>query len=209
MGRGGVIVPPPEFLSELAALCRAHGVLLIVDEIMTGLGRTGALFAHTRSNVQPDLVCLGKALGGGLPISACIGREDVMRAWGDPDREALHTGTFFGQPLACAAALATLDVLEREGLYARAYERGESLRAQLEALLTASLSFKRCARGALVGLDLGARRRAAPDARAARARLHPVPAGAARDALAHAALCITDAQLRGCRRARSRPQALR
>ena len=80
-GRGGIIVPPHGFLAGLRALCDAHGVLLICDEIYTGFGRTGTLFACEREDVVPDLLCIGKALGGGVPIGATIGRPGVMRAW--------------------------------------------------------------------------------------------------------------------------------
>ncbi len=134
LGRGGVLVPPAGFLMALGELCRARGVLLIADEVMTGLYRTGALFRSVASGADADLICLGKALGGGMPVSACLGRAEIMRAWGDPDHEALHTGTFFGHPLASAAALATLEVLEREQLGARATETGNYLHAQLDTL---------------------------------------------------------------------------
>jgi len=124
-GRGGVIVPPAGFLSGLRALCSEHGVPLILDEIYTGFGRTGMLFACERENVVPDLLCLGKALGGGMPLSATIGSADVMDAWPKSRGEALHTATFLGNPPACAAALATIDEIERLGLVERV-RRGES-----------------------------------------------------------------------------------
>jgi 4-aminobutyrate aminotransferase/(S)-3-amino-2-methylpropionate transaminase len=132
-GRGGVVVPPASFLAELRAACDRHGVLLGVDEVMTGRGRTGALFASAAADARPDLLCLGKALGGGMPISACVGERRVMAAWGEPGREALHTGTFFGHPVGCAAALAALQVIEDEQLCARAARAGERLRAALAA----------------------------------------------------------------------------
>lgn len=152
LGRGGVAVPPAEFLPALAALARQHGALLICDEIMTGLGRTGSMLA---SSVTPDLLCLGKGLGAGMPVSACLGREAVMQAWGDPGREAIHTGTFFGQPLACAAALACLDVLEDERLPARAAQLGAALLAQLQALQPKHARLRAVrGRGLLIGLEL-------------------------------------------------------
>lgn len=152
LGRGGVVIPPAEFLPALEELAHKHGALLICDEIMTGLGRTGAMLA---SSVTPDLLCLGKALGAGMPVSACLGREAVMQAWGDPGREAIHTGTFFGQPLACAAALACLDVLDEEQLLARAAQLGAALLAELQALRPkhARLHAVR-GRGLLIGLEL-------------------------------------------------------
>jgi 4-aminobutyrate aminotransferase/(S)-3-amino-2-methylpropionate transaminase len=115
LGRGGVIEPPSGFLAELADFTREVGALLVIDEIFTGLYRTGPRFLTRHLGVEPDVLCLGKALGGGMPISACIAREEVMTSWGAPGGEAIHTATFFGHPLACAASLATLD--EMEGLH--------------------------------------------------------------------------------------------
>ncbi|HEY6236919.1 MAG TPA: aspartate aminotransferase family protein, partial [Candidatus Elarobacter sp.] len=108
-GRGGVIVPPRGFLGALRALCDERGLLLILDEIYTGFGRTGAMFACEHEAVVPDLLCVGKALGGGVPLSATIGTPRAMDAWPVSAGEALHTSTFLGNPLACAAALANLD----------------------------------------------------------------------------------------------------
>jgi 4-aminobutyrate aminotransferase/(S)-3-amino-2-methylpropionate transaminase len=112
-GRGGVIVPPDGFLPALRELCYARGVLMILDEIYTGFGRTGTMFACQRDGVVPDLLCVGKALGGGVPLSATIGSARVMAAWPVSTGEALHTSTFLGNPLACAAALANLDEIAR------------------------------------------------------------------------------------------------
>jgi 4-aminobutyrate aminotransferase/(S)-3-amino-2-methylpropionate transaminase len=139
-------------LRELSTLCAEHGALLIVDEIMTGLGRTGALFASVEAGCVPDLLCLGKALGGGLPTSACLGRAEVMAAWGTPDKEALHTATFLGNPLLSAAALAALDVMEAEDLALRAAMTGKRWLAMLRAAL-ADHDMVREVRGA--GLLLG------------------------------------------------------
>ncbi|MBZ0102795.1 MAG: aminotransferase class III-fold pyridoxal phosphate-dependent enzyme, partial [Thermoanaerobaculia bacterium] len=100
-------------LATLAAATRAHGALLVADEIFTGFGRTGPLFAVERDGVRPDLLCCGKALGGGLPIAATIGRRELMEVW-RRDGEALHTGTFLAHPLACAAA-AGIAALTRGG----------------------------------------------------------------------------------------------
>jgi 4-aminobutyrate aminotransferase-like enzyme len=134
-GRGGVRVPPPGFLREVAVRARRRGALVIYDEIYTGLGRTGTLFALEAEGVVPDLLCIGKALGGGLPLSACMGPAAVMDAWPRSTGEAIHTSTFLGHPLACAAALAFLDVLEEEGLVERAQAQGETLSARMgEAL---------------------------------------------------------------------------
>jgi acetylornithine/succinyldiaminopimelate/putrescine aminotransferase len=109
-GRAGVILPPRGWLAELAALTRQAGALLLLDEVLTGGGRTGPFFAGEEPGVEPDLVCVGKALAGGLPFAALLARRAVLAAW--PARgEALHTATFVAHPLACAAALATLRVL--------------------------------------------------------------------------------------------------
>lgn len=131
LGRGGVIVPPPGFLPGLRELCGRRGVLLILDEIYTGFGRTGYWFEAEREAVVPDLLTCGKALGGGAPVSACLGRAEVMAAWGESRGEARHTSTFAGHPLGCAAALAEIEVLEQEGLIARSAEAGARFRRLL------------------------------------------------------------------------------
>ncbi len=128
VGREGILLPPEGWLSELADLCSRHGTLLIADEIFTGFGRTGSRFACDAEAVAPDLLCCGKALGGGLPIAAVLGRAKLMEAW-NRDGEALHTATFLGHPLSCAAALAALDVLESEDLAARAARLGDRIDA--------------------------------------------------------------------------------
>lgn len=130
VGREGVLVPPPGWLATLADLCRASGTVLIADEIFTGFGRTGTLFAVEAEGVRPDLLCCGKALGGGLPMAAVLGRRDLFRAWETPG-EALHTATFLANPLACAAALAVLDIVEREALPARAARLGPAVGTRL------------------------------------------------------------------------------
>ena len=111
-GRGGTVIPPRGFLSGLRELCDRHGAMLILDEIYTGCGRTGRWFACEEEGVIPDILCVGKALGGGMPIGACLGRPAVMAHWGESRGEALHTSTFLGHPLAAAAALASLQALE-------------------------------------------------------------------------------------------------
>jgi acetylornithine/succinyldiaminopimelate/putrescine aminotransferase len=130
VGREGVLIPPSGWLSGLAGLCRSHGALLIADEIFTGFGRTGRLFAVDHEGVRPDILCCGKALGGGLPIAAVIARRDLFRCWETPG-EARHTATFLANPLACAAALAVLEILQEEDLPARAARLGEDLGRRL------------------------------------------------------------------------------
>jgi len=132
-GRGGCVVPPSSFLSSLRSLTEEAGALLVLDEIWTGMGRTGAMLASTPTGVVPDLLCLGKGLGGGVPISACVGRMSVMDAWGAHGGTLIHTGTHFGAPPACAAALATIETITRDGLATRAREVGAAWLAELRA----------------------------------------------------------------------------
>lgn len=134
-GRGGDIVPPAGWLKELRALTERLGILLIADEIYTGFGRTGAWFACEHDGVVPDLMAVGKALGGGLPISACVGTPAVMNAWGEARGEAIHTTTFLGNPMTAGVALAVLDIIETEGLVARSAALGTRLFGQLDAAL--------------------------------------------------------------------------
>lgn len=108
-GRGGIVVPPHGFLTALRTWCDTHGAILILDEIYTGFFRTGRMFACEHEGVVPDLICLGKALSGGFPISACVGRTEIMDAWPATHGEALHTSTFLGNPVGCAMAIASLD----------------------------------------------------------------------------------------------------
>lgn len=133
-GRGGVIVPPAGFLRGIRALCDEFRCVMILDEIYTGYGRTGTMFACERESVVPDILCVGKAIAGGVPLSAAIGRPAVMDAWPRSDGEALHTATFLGNPLACAAALAVLDAFERDGIVAGVARREPWVREQLAPL---------------------------------------------------------------------------
>lgn len=112
-GRGGKVLPPAGFLSALRDWCDAHGALLIFDEIYTGFHRTGKWFACEWEGVIPDLICVGKAMSGGFPISACVGKSEVMDKWPESAGEALHTSTFLGHPVGCAMALKSLEILER------------------------------------------------------------------------------------------------
>src|ERR1035437_8534145 len=112
--RGGINVPPKEFLPLLRKLCDEHGALHIADEIYTGFGRTGKWFACEHTGVMPDLICLGKALTGGFPLSACVGRADLIdAAWPASTGEAIHTSTFLGHPVGCAMALAQIAEIKR------------------------------------------------------------------------------------------------
>lgn len=152
-GRGGCVVPPREFLPMLREVCDAHGILLIADEIYTGFHRTGALFACDHSGVVPDLICLGKALTGGFPLSACVGRADVMDAWPASTGEALHTSTFLGNPLGCAMALASLKQHADSALAAQVQERGAKLKAALAAMRSPHIGGIR-GLGLMLGVEL-------------------------------------------------------
>ena len=133
--RGGINIPPPGFLPMLRKLCDKHGALLILDEIYTGFGRTGKWFACEHSGVVPDLICLGKALTGGFPLSACVGRADIMdAAWPPSKGEAVHTSTFLGHPVGCAMALAQISEIRRLKLCERSAKLGEFLLEQLSIL---------------------------------------------------------------------------
>jgi acetylornithine aminotransferase len=128
-GEAGVVPAPEGYLRDARAACDEAGALLVVDEIQSGMGRTGAWYAHQREGIVPDVVTLAKGLGGGLPIGACIGIGDCGSALGKGD----HGSTFAGNPIACAAALAVLDTIERDGLLANATEVGNRIAAGVEA----------------------------------------------------------------------------
>ncbi|HEX8297495.1 MAG TPA: aspartate aminotransferase family protein [Chthoniobacteraceae bacterium] len=152
-GRGGCVVPPRDFLPMLRTICDTHKILLIADEIYTGFNRTGALFACEHFGIVPDLICLGKALTGGLPVSACVGRADVMDAWPLSEGEALHTSTFLGNPLGCAMALASLEEHAKPETAARVRERGRQFHGALRKLQSPHLGQLR-GLGLMLGLEL-------------------------------------------------------
>ena len=128
-GEGGFVVAPPEFLQALRRLCDEHGILLVADEVQTGFGRTGRMWGIEHSEVEPDLVVLAKSIAAGLPLSAVVGRAEIMDAPGD----SAIGGTYVGNPVAQAAALAVLDVFEEEGLTARAAAIGQTIRSRMLA----------------------------------------------------------------------------
>ncbi|MEP6671390.1 MAG: aspartate aminotransferase family protein [Chthoniobacter sp.] len=152
-GRGGCVVPPAEFLPMLRTVCDEYGLLLVLDEIYTGFNRTGALFACEDSKVVPDIVCLGKALTGGFPLSACVGRADVMDAWPPSSGEALHTTTFLGNPLGCAMALAALAEHARPAVAAQVQASGQRLKSALEKMRSPHIWNVR-GRGLMLGVEL-------------------------------------------------------
>ena len=152
LGEGGYVVPPDDFLPALRELCDAHGILLVIDEVQSGFGRTGRLFACEHVGVSPDLMTLGKGIASGIPMGALVGRADVMDAW----EPGAHGTTFGGNPVACAAALATLDVLEDEGLVGNAAIRGRELLTGVEELAQAypDTVVEVRGRGLMIGFDL-------------------------------------------------------
>jgi ornithine--oxo-acid transaminase len=153
-GEGGIIVPPAGYLADCARICREHRVLLICDEIQTGLGRTGYFLGCEHDGVKPDGVILGKALGGGLlPVSMFVATDDVMQVFTPGD----HGNTFGGNPLASTVALAALDVLEDEGLCARSAAVGTWLLAELRAIASPLVTGVR-GRGLFIGIEVDTRR---------------------------------------------------
>lgn len=155
-GRGGEVVPPAGFLAGLRELCDEFGLVLIFDEIFTGLGRTGELFACEYEGVTPDILCIGKSMGGGFPISAAIGKPEVMASWGASSGEAIHTSTFLGNPLGCAMASAAIRTIVEEQWPRRVRESGQRW---LEELRSVQREFHQVVgdvrgRGLMLGLDL-------------------------------------------------------
>ena len=149
-------VPPPEFLPLLGAkLCGEHGALLILDEIYTGFGRTGKWFACEHSGVIPDLICLGKALTGGFPLSACVGRADLMdAAWPASTGEAIHTSTFLGHPVGCAMALAQISEIGKLKLPERSAELGKFLLEELSKAQSPKSKVEARGLGLMAGIEL-------------------------------------------------------
>jgi acetylornithine/N-succinyldiaminopimelate aminotransferase len=129
-GESGVIIPPEGYLQAAREITAQHGALLVVDEVQTGIGRTGVWFAHQRAGIVPDVVTLAKGLGGGLPLGACVGIGPAAELLGPGQ----HGTTFGGNPVCCAAALAVLDTIGREGLLDRADALGKDLGARIEEL---------------------------------------------------------------------------
>ncbi len=189
-GRGGVHPAPEGWLAMLRQATREAGALLGYDEIQCGLGRTGRVWAHDVDGVVPDLLCTGKALGGGFPISACLGTRHVMNAWGASTGEALHTQTFLGHPIGAAAACAVLDALP--AWTSICAERGEAF---TRALGEAGWSTR--GRGLMIAVPIGPH--AFATCRALQRRGYIVlPAGATGDALCLTPpATITDAQIAG------------
>jgi len=154
--RGGINVPPAGFLPLLRELCDQHGALLVLDEIYTGFGRTGKWFACEESATLPDVICLGKALTGGFPLSACVGRADIIdAAWPRSAGEAIHTSTFQGHPVGCAMALAQIAEIRARELPRRAAESGRFLLDALRAEIAGpDRRIEVRGRGLMAGLEI-------------------------------------------------------
>ncbi len=167
LGEGGFYAAPPELLRRLRALCDTHGIVLIVDEIQSGFGRTGRMFAVEHAGIEPDLITIAKSIAGGVPLSAVTGKAAIMDA---PAAGGLG-GTFAGSPLACAAGLAVLEVMREERLLARAQEIGRFMSSRLKGLqVRFSCVGEVRALGAMVAVELVKNGRAeAPDPELTRA----------------------------------------
>ncbi|MBC5806670.1 MAG: aspartate aminotransferase family protein [Candidatus Eremiobacter antarcticus] len=137
-GRGGVVPAPAGWLQGLREMCDERSLVLIVDEIFTGFGRTGRWFACERAGIVPDLLCLGKGMSSGFPIAACVGKAEIMDRWPLSGGEAMHTGTFLGHPAGCAAALASIAELRKHRLAERAAELEGSVRSLLQGVAACS-----------------------------------------------------------------------
>jgi acetylornithine/succinyldiaminopimelate/putrescine aminotransferase len=151
LGRGGKVVPPDGFLQGLRDLADASGAVLIFDEIYTGLNRTGKLFACEHWGVFPDLICIGKALTGGFPLSACVGSADVMDTWPESTGEAIHTSTFLGNPLGCRMALQSLALHGRPEVAQGVVKTG----ARLVEKLVAATGARVRGLGLMLGIEVG------------------------------------------------------
>jgi 4-aminobutyrate aminotransferase-like enzyme len=153
--RGGIRVPPPGFLNLLRSSCDRAGALLILDEIYTGFGRTGRWFACEHDNVAPGLICLGKGLTGGFPLSACAGKAGVMdTAWPVSTGEAIHTSTFLGNPVGCAMALANIQEIQARRLVPASARRGAELLKLLRQIRSKNYQLEARGLGLMAGLEL-------------------------------------------------------
>lgn len=161
MGEGGVVVPPPGYLAKAREITSAHGALLVLDEVQTGVGRTGTFYAHQHDGITPDIVTLAKGLGGGLPIGACL----AIGATGDLLTPGLHGSTFGGNPVCTAAALAVLKTLAADDLVAKADVLGKTISHGVEELHHPLVSHVR-GKGLLLGMVLSAEKAKAVEAAA-------------------------------------------
>ncbi|MBN1351961.1 acetylornithine transaminase [candidate division KSB1 bacterium] len=152
-GEGGVIIPDKDYLKQVRQLCDRYNILMILDEIQTGCGRTGKFFCFEYSGILPDIVTLAKALGGGLPIGACLATDMVASAFNYGD----HAATFGANPVCCAAGLAFIDVLEKENLLEKCRESGQYILQQFNAMLSDNPLVKEIrGLGLMIGIELNA-----------------------------------------------------
>ncbi len=189
MGEGGVVVPPPGYLAKAREITSTHGALLVLDEVQTGIGRTGAFFAHQHDGITPDVITLAKGLGGGLPIGACL----AVGATGDLLTPGLHGSTFGGNPISTAAAVAVLKTLAADDLVARAGVLGKTISHGIEELHHPMVDHVR-GKGLLIGIALTAEKAKAVES-AAREAGFLVNAAAADVIRLAPPLIITEAQI--------------
>lgn len=159
-GEGGIIVPPDNYLRQVRELCTKYETLLIIDEVQTGLGRTGKMFAYEHEEIIPDILCLAKSLGGGIiPIGAYITTEDIyQKAYGEIDKCMLHSSTFGGNAYACSAAIAAIDVILKENLPQKTEEKGIYLKEKLTQMKEKYSVIKEIrGKGLLIGLEFNAK----------------------------------------------------
>jgi 4-aminobutyrate aminotransferase len=150
-GEGGFNPAPASFLRQLRALCDEHGILLIADEVQTGIARTGRMWAFEDAGIVPDVVCVAKALANGLPLGAIVSRRELQEAWG----VGAHGTTFGGNPVSCAAGVAVMRTIAEQGLVANAAARGEELLAGLRAMMAEDPRIGDVrGRGLMVGAEL-------------------------------------------------------
>jgi len=150
-GEGGINLPPAGYLEGLRDLCDRHKLLLVFDEVQTGMGRTGKWYTHQHWNVKPDIITLAKAVAGGVALGGMLARPDVAEKL----KPGTHAATFGGNPIACRAALATIETIEQDGLLDRAYRIGESFRTRFEAMKAKSSYIQEVrTKGAMIGVQL-------------------------------------------------------
>jgi 4-aminobutyrate aminotransferase-like enzyme len=152
LGEGGYVPAQSDFLGAVQRICREHGILFVADEVQTGFGRTGTMFAIEQAGVEPDVIVMAKGIASGFPISAIGASAELMARW----PKGSHGGTYGGNPIGCAAALATINVLTEPGFLAHVNERGDQLRAGLTKLVDKhGLDAQVRGPGLMVGLEIG------------------------------------------------------
>jgi 4-aminobutyrate aminotransferase len=154
-GHEGWIIPPDGFIQELRRICTERDILLIVDEILEGFGRTGAMFTINHFGVVPDIMTLGKGLASGFPISACMAKPEIMESWQSRDTESTHSSTFLGHPVGCAAALASISEIEEKNLVQRSSQLGGYFMERMQAIQSRySIVGDVRGKGLLIGMEI-------------------------------------------------------